>query len=103
MRTARSVSVAVGAGALLLLSPAPASADLTSIDSAPAPARWYDWIDVSAFVDAYATVNYGFPKPQFDSNVLRTYDATNGFSLSWAGIDIGHEPDPVGGLISLRF
>ena len=103
MRTARSVSVAVGAGALLLLSPAPASADLTSIDSAPAPARWYDWIDVSAFVDAYASVNYGFPKPQFDSNVLRTYDATNGFSLSWAGIDIGHEPDPVGGLISLRF
>jgi Putative beta-barrel porin-2, OmpL-like. bbp2 len=63
---------------------------------------WYEIIALSAFVDAYFSVNYRFPKPQSGTNLYRGFDANNGFSLSWAGIDAAIEPDPVGMQISLR-
>ena len=64
---------------------------------------WYDSIEFSAFVDAYASVNYNFPKPQYGKNALRAHDATNGFALSWVGVNASYPADPVGGTISLRF
>lgn len=103
MRTRRSLFLTAGPCAALLLFATPARADLSSIERPPPAARWYEWIDVSAFVDAYASFNYNLPKPQGGSNSLRTYDASNGFSLSWVGLDIGHDPDPIGAQLSLRF
>lgn len=71
---------------------------------APAPtAKWYDAITFGAFVDAYAGVNYNFPKPQVGKNLFRAYDTTNGFSISWVGVNASVDPDPVGGAVSLRF
>jgi len=64
---------------------------------------WYDSIEFSAFADAYASVNYNFPKPQYGKNALRAHDSTNGFALSWVGVNASYPADPVGGTISLRF
>jgi len=64
---------------------------------------WYDSIEFSAFADAYASVNYNFPKPQYGKNVLRAHDVNNGFALSWVGVNASYAPDPVGATISLRF
>jgi len=64
---------------------------------------WYDSIEFSAFADAYASVNYNFPKPQFGKNILRAHDYNNGFALSWVGVNASYPADPVGATISLRF
>ena len=65
---------------------------------------WYDAFQVRVFADAYYSLNYNFPKPQVGGqDVDRAYDSTNGFGLAWAGIDISHTADPVGGTLSLRF
>ena len=64
---------------------------------------WYDAIEFSAFVDAYFSLNYNFPKPQQGKNVLRAFDTTNGFALSWVGVNATYPADPVGGTVSLRF
>jgi hypothetical protein len=64
---------------------------------------WYDAIEFSAFVDAYASVNYNFPKPQFGRNLLRQFDSSNGFALSWVGLNLSYPAEPVGATISLRF
>ncbi|MES1185418.1 MAG: outer membrane beta-barrel protein, partial [Myxococcales bacterium] len=64
---------------------------------------WYDSIEFSAFADAYASVNYNFPKPQFGRNVLRAHDYSNGFALSWVGVNASYPADPVGATVSLRF
>jgi hypothetical protein len=81
----------------------------TSVAQAPAPEPppppepWYEAIELRAFVDAYASVNWDFPKPQTEANaVTRAYDTTNGFALSWVGFDASYAPDPVGGTIGLR-
>jgi len=65
--------------------------------------KWYDKIKLGAFVDAYASVNYNFPKPQTGVNGFRAYDPTNGFALHWAGLEASYAAEPVGGQISLRF
>ncbi|HYJ09290.1 MAG TPA: porin [Polyangiaceae bacterium] len=64
---------------------------------------WYDLIEFSAFIDAYASVNFNSPKPQYGKNKLHAHDANNGFSLSWVGINASYPADPVGGTMSLRF
>ncbi len=65
---------------------------------------WYDAIEFRAFVDAYASVNYDFPKPQANANnIVRAYDTSNGFALSWVGVDATYPAEPVGGTVSLRF
>lgn len=64
---------------------------------------WYEAIELRAFADAYAAVNYEFPKPQDGKNQLRAFDRTNGFALSWVGLDASYEPEPVGATVSLRF
>ncbi|HVJ20482.1 MAG TPA: porin, partial [Polyangiaceae bacterium] len=64
---------------------------------------WSDRFDFRLFVDGYFSVNYNFPKPQFNGNNYRAYDNSNGFSLAWAGGDVSYPAEPVGGMISLRF
>ncbi|HWZ93154.1 MAG TPA: porin [Polyangiaceae bacterium] len=65
---------------------------------------WYDAFDVRVFADAYYGLNYNFPKPQVGGNdVIRAFDSANGFALAWAGLDISHAADPVGGTLALRF
>lgn len=69
------------------------------------PAKsWYETLSYRAFVDAYYSVNYRFPKP--DNNAVggvRAFDQDNGFALSWAGLDLSAPTAPVGGTVSLRF
>jgi hypothetical protein len=69
----------------------------------PPVAPWYEALDLGAFADAYASVNFNFPKPQAHSNRLRAFDDSNGVALSWVGLDASYDPDPVGGAIELRF
>ncbi len=72
-------------------------------ETSEADYSWYDSIEFSAFVDAYASVNYNMPKPQYGRNVLRAHDYANGFALSWIGVNASYPADPVGATISLRF
>jgi len=64
---------------------------------------WYDSIEFSAFADAYFGLNYNFPKPQSGRNNLRAFDSSNGFALSWVGVNASYPADPVGATVSLRF
>ncbi len=65
---------------------------------------WYDSFDVRLFADAYFSWNYNAPKPQVGGNdVVRAFDSANGFSLAWAGLDVSHAAEPIGGALSLRF
>jgi len=49
-------------------------------------------------------LNYNSPKPQSSGNdVVRAFDTSNGFAVAWAGLDISHPAEPIGGTISLRF
>lgn len=70
-----------------------------------APAKWYDAVKLSAFVDAYANWNFAHPKPPpyVTANRYRAYDQHNGFGVHWVGADATVEPDPVGATVSLRF
>jgi hypothetical protein len=86
-----------------LLVTAASAAQAPPPDPPPPLLPWYEAIELGAFVDAYASVNYGFPKPQTGTNRLRAYDASNGFALSWVGADARYDPDPIGGTIELRF
>jgi hypothetical protein len=85
----------------------PATVDVAH-DAEPTPAApdedWYDSFDVRVFADAYYSLNYNSPKPQIGGNdVIRAFDSANGFSLAWAGLDISHPAEPVGGTLALRF
>ncbi len=90
----------VGLGALSAT--AGANAQPAAPEPPPPPAPWYKAIHFGAFADGYASLNYNFPKPQTGQNALRAYDTTNGFALSWVGLDASYEPAPVGGTLNLR-
>jgi transposase InsO family protein len=79
------------------------AAPVTSAAATPAAKPWWDSIKFEAFIDAYGSLNYNFPKPQANSNSFRAFDNNNGFSLAWVGLDLTHEAQPVGGTLSLRF
>ncbi len=100
----RSTHLALGAllGLGALVASAGASAEPAAPEPPPPPAPWYKAIHFDAFADAYAGVNYNFPKPQTGKNAFRAYDTTNGFALSWIGLDASYDPAPVGGTLSLR-
>ena len=76
----------------------------------PPPAYWYDKFAVDAFVDAYASVNYNFPKPQAPvpitggpgGNGFRALDVAEGFSVNWLGVNASYTADPIGGTIGIR-
>jgi hypothetical protein len=73
--------------------------------AAPAPEGepWYQRIEASAFVDAYFSLNAGLPKPQAGKNRFRAYDTSNGFALSWAGLNLSYQREQAGGTLDLRF
>ncbi|HEY3235706.1 MAG TPA: outer membrane beta-barrel protein, partial [Polyangiaceae bacterium] len=100
-----SLSVAAFTALLLsiLLYPLRAIAEGGAPPPPPPPAPWYEALRLSAFADAYASVNYNFPKPQTGQNTFRAHDTSNGFAISWVGADVGYDPDPVGGNLALRF
>jgi hypothetical protein len=70
---------------------------------AEAAPKWYDLLEFGAFVDSYYSLNWNSPKPQGGQNRFRPYDANNGFSLAWAGVDLALKPDPVGAVVNMRF
>ncbi|MEZ4231984.1 MAG: porin [Polyangiaceae bacterium] len=94
------------AGLLLVTGGARAQEPDEELPPLPAPPRgaWYDLIQLSAFVDGYASVNYNFPKPAGGANATtRAYDTDTGFALAWAGVDASFPAEPVGGTLSLRW
>lgn len=93
----------------------PFSAEPPPLESAPPPVSpplmpfeepeeeaWYDSFVFGAFADAYFGVDFNFPKGRA-YKPIRAYDFNDGFSLSWVGLDVEKAPEPVGGVISLRF
>ncbi|MEZ4375691.1 MAG: porin [Polyangiaceae bacterium] len=102
----RSAVLAGIAGVVLLSSAAHAQDADEELPPLPAPpkAAWYELVQLSAFVDAYASINYNFPKPAGGANATtRAYDTDTGFALAWAGVDASFPADPVGGTLSLRW
>jgi hypothetical protein len=76
----------------------------SSVPEPPPPAEpWYEAVQLRAFADGYYNANFGFPKPQSYQPPTRAYDGAQGFGLSWVGLDAAFEPQPVGGMLSLRF
>lgn len=71
----------------------------------PPPTRpWHEAFGFRAFADGYASVNYNFPKPAGSANArTRAFDRSSGFALAWAGVDLSHPAEPVGGTLSLRY
>lgn len=67
------------------------------------PSRWFDQIEVAAFIDSYFSFNANLPKPQAGKNRFRAFDHNNGFALSWAGLDLSYQREKVGGTLELRF
>jgi len=65
-----------------------------------APTKWYDAFNLSAFVDAYAQVNWNLPQSQTS---VRGNDDRVGFALGWAGLNVGYDNGVVGGTVNLRF
>ena len=89
---------------------APAPAAPAAAPAAPAPSV-LDKISADAFVDAYGAFNTNGPKPQgpavsggiaVGGNSFRAFDAAEGFSLNWAGVNASYAADPIGGTIGLR-
>ncbi len=83
---------------------APAAAPAAGAAPAAPPGNWYDKFSADAFVDAYANVNWNFPKPQYGVGTpTRAYDQAQGFALNQIGVNAAYTSDIVGGTVSLRF
>jgi hypothetical protein len=87
---------------------APSVAPPNAAPAAAPTAKWYDGVKVEGFVDAYASANFNFPRPQSTSalgtpNPGRAFDVSNGAALHWAGVNLSVAPAPVGGTVGLRF
>jgi hypothetical protein len=93
-----SSAPAVSGAPVPATSVAPASSTPTT---EPLPSHWYDGVKVGAFIDVYAGVNANFPKPNVNS--FRAFDANDGFSMHWIGLDANVPAAPIGGTVSLRF
>lgn len=48
----------------------------------PPPPKWYDTFEIHGLVDTFYSANVG--QQQGDANLLRVFDAANGFQLSYA-------------------
>ncbi|MCB9716707.1 MAG: outer membrane beta-barrel protein [Myxococcales bacterium] len=64
---------------------------------------WLQRITVGAFVDVYASLNVGLPRPEVGGNAFRAFDQSNGFSLAWAGLDIDFDAPKAAATVDLRF
>ncbi len=97
----RSLGFGIGAAVFVLGRAALAE---PSVPEPPPPTEpWYEAVQLRAFADAYANVNWGFPKPSSYSPPTRHFDGAQGLNLSWVGLDAAYAPEPVGGAVSLRF
>lgn len=65
--------------------------------------KWYDALNMGAFVDAYYSQNWKSPKPNTGANLYHPYTGNTGFNLAWVGLDASFDPDPVGATLQLRF
>jgi hypothetical protein len=65
--------------------------------------KWYDQLNVGAFVDTYYSENWNSPRPNAGANLYHPYTANTGFGMSWVGLDASVDPDPVGATLQLRF
>lgn len=65
--------------------------------------KWYDVVNVGAFVDGYYSHNWRRPRPNTGANLYQPYTGNSGFNVSWVGIDASVDPDPVGATLQLRF
>lgn len=65
--------------------------------------KWYDAVNVGAFVDTYYSHNWRRPRPNAGANLYHPYTNNTGFGLAWVGIDASVDPDPVGATLQLRF
>jgi hypothetical protein len=99
-----------GAGPTPVVTPvapsvAPSVAPPNVSPGAAPTSKWYEKVKVEGFVDAYANVNFNFPKPSTGTpaNVGRAFDVYNGAALHWAGVNVSYAPDPVGATVGLRF
>jgi hypothetical protein len=103
LRQGRFTLLAAGS-ALAVIFLASSAVAQPSVPEPPPPAEpWYEAVKLRAFADAYFNLNLGFPKPQSYKPPTRSFDAQTGFALSWVGLDAAYDPDPVGGVVSLRF
>jgi hypothetical protein len=84
--------------------PEPTPAAAATPETSAVVEHWYDSFKLRVFADSYLSLNYNAPKPQTSGNgVIRAFDTSNGFAVAWAGLDISHAPEPIGGTLSLRF
>lgn len=82
----------------------PANGGVAQAASQPPPSpKWYDALELGAFVDAYYAHNWRRPRPNKNANLYHPYTANTGFSLAWIGLDAAVQPDPVGAVLQLRF
>ncbi|MFO0616296.1 MAG: outer membrane beta-barrel protein [Polyangiaceae bacterium] len=87
----------------------PPKGDHAPVNQAEAPPkRWYENIELSAFIDAYVSLNTNFPQPEGPTptgggNSFRAYDVNNGLSLHWIGADLSYAPEPIGATLGVRF
>jgi len=65
--------------------------------------RWYQAVQLGAFVDGYANMNWNLPRPNVGANIGRANDLSSGLALHWVGLDASYAPAPVGGTVQLRF
>lgn len=97
----RSLGGVVGSSVLLFAGLAGAQ---PSVPEPPPPTEpWYEAVQLRAFADTYASANWSFPKPPSYQPPTRYYDGPQGFGLAWVGLDAAFAPEPVGGMLSLRF
>jgi hypothetical protein len=65
--------------------------------------KWYDAINLGAFVDAYYSQNWNGPRSNSNVNTFQPYTNNTGFNLAWIGLDASVDPAPVGATLQLRF
>ncbi len=100
-----SPSVGTASGTAVATPPEASSAAAAASAPGPAPAdkKWYDVINLGAFVDAYYSENWNAPRPNAGANLYHPYTANTGFGMAWVGLDASVDPDPVGATLQLRF
>jgi hypothetical protein len=81
---------------------APAAPGGAAPAAAPEP-KWYDTVNLGAFVDGYYSQNWNGPRSNANANTFHPYTNNSGFNLAWVGLDASVDPAPVGATMQLRF
>jgi len=84
--------------------PEAAAAPAVSAAAPAAPeAKWYEQLNLGAFVDGYYSQNWNTPRSSTNANSFHPYSNNTGFNLAWVGVDASVDPAPVGATLQLRF